>query len=203
MARPHENPTLTTTCANPLCGKVISTEYPFSEGFIVEEGGQRRVRTRADATERHGTRTESSVTRGTRAPPYAQCPRSGSHCTESLARDTMYARRPSDTHVVCPSHRVSAARRAGLIPCRRTSPRREEQRRGRAERQRTTIPGPHRHEHRRATRAGCGPHPPRSAGRLHKGSQAFQEFALAGGQRFGGMFELPQNPLDGRHITGQ
>jgi hypothetical protein len=43
MARPHENLTLTTTCANPLCGKVISTEYPFSEGFLVEEGGQRRI----------------------------------------------------------------------------------------------------------------------------------------------------------------
>jgi len=43
MARPHENPTLTTTCANPLCGKVISTEYPFSEGFIMEEVGQRRI----------------------------------------------------------------------------------------------------------------------------------------------------------------
>jgi hypothetical protein len=43
MARPHENPTLTTTCANPECRKVVSTEYPFSEGVVVEEAGRRRI----------------------------------------------------------------------------------------------------------------------------------------------------------------
>jgi hypothetical protein len=43
MARPHENTTLTTTCANPACRKVVSTEYPFSQGFVVEEAGHRRI----------------------------------------------------------------------------------------------------------------------------------------------------------------
>lgn len=43
MARPHENLTLTTTCANPACQKVVSTEYPFSEGIIVEAASQRRI----------------------------------------------------------------------------------------------------------------------------------------------------------------
>ena len=43
MARPHENTTLTTVCANPECRKVISTEYPFSEGFTIEETGHRRI----------------------------------------------------------------------------------------------------------------------------------------------------------------
>ena len=42
MARPHENVTLTTTCVNPECRKVISTEYPFSEGVVVEEEAGRR-----------------------------------------------------------------------------------------------------------------------------------------------------------------
>ena len=44
MARPHENTTLTTICANPECRKVVSTEYPFSEGLVVEEAGRRPVR---------------------------------------------------------------------------------------------------------------------------------------------------------------
>ncbi len=43
MARPHENTTLTTACANPECRKVSATEYPFSEGFTLEEASHRRI----------------------------------------------------------------------------------------------------------------------------------------------------------------
>ena len=37
MARPHENETLKTICANPDCGKAVPTEYPYSQGFLVGE----------------------------------------------------------------------------------------------------------------------------------------------------------------------
>ena len=56
MARPHENGTLTTTCANPECRKVVSTEYPFSEGVVVEEAGQRRIVAVCRACVDHGWR---------------------------------------------------------------------------------------------------------------------------------------------------
>jgi hypothetical protein len=29
--------------ANPECRKVVSTEYPFSEGFVTEDAGGRRI----------------------------------------------------------------------------------------------------------------------------------------------------------------
>ncbi len=56
MARPHENATLTTLCANPECRKVVSTEYPFSEGIVVEEGGRRRIVSTCRACVDHGWR---------------------------------------------------------------------------------------------------------------------------------------------------
>jgi len=56
MARPHENVTLTTTCANPECRKVVSTEYPFSEGVVLEEAGRRRIVAVCRACIDHGWR---------------------------------------------------------------------------------------------------------------------------------------------------
>lgn len=56
MARPHENSTLTIACVNPECRKVVSTEYPFSEGNIVEEAGHRKIVSVCRACVDHGWR---------------------------------------------------------------------------------------------------------------------------------------------------
>lgn len=43
MARPHENTMLRVQCANLDCGKVVSTEYPYIRGFLVEEDGVKKT----------------------------------------------------------------------------------------------------------------------------------------------------------------